>query len=214
MEFPATFARWTPTASNSVMAVSTSCSGSPFLHHLDCARAARDPPRIAKDRRCRTAATQPGCWSDALADAECPHARWLPARPPRTRLMGVTLRSTTNSELLAVLGAIIAQRSLRARSTLLPGLVASPTNWSCGSCKVPASIIARSSFAASRERGLGPGEAALSGCLPNGPLSKRARVGRRQRVVWRIDAPNAQIRRRRQVVRLAVKLSAVLRMCE
>jgi hypothetical protein len=196
------------------MAVSTSCSGSPFLHHLDCARAARDPPRIAKDRRCRTAATQPGCWSDALLT---PNARtpdgFLLGRL-ELRLMGVTLRSTTNSELLAVLGAIIAQRSLRARSTLLPGLVASPTNWSCGSCKVPASIIARSSFAASRERGLGPGEAALSGCLPNGPLSKRARVGRRQRVVWRIDAPNAQIRRQCQVVRLAVELSAVLRMCE
>ena len=126
------------------------------------------------------------------------------------RLMGVTLRSTTNSELLAVLGAIIAQRSLRARSTLPPGLVTSPTNWSCGSCKVPPSILARSSFAAPRERELGPGEAALSRFSPNRPLSERARVGRRQRVVRRIDALNAQIRRRCQVVRLAVKL----RMCE
>src|SRR5437867_248708 len=126
------------------------------------------------------------------------------------RLMGVTLRSTTNSELLAVLGAIIAKRSLRARSTLSPGLVTSPTNWSCGSCKVPPSILARSSFAAPRKRELGPGEAALSRFSPNRPLSERARVGRRQRVVRRIDALNAQIRRRCQVVRLAVKL----RMCE
>lgn len=107
----------------------------------------------------------------------------------------------------------LPSRSLRARSTLLPNFVTSPTNWSYGWYQQPASAIARLSFAGPRERGLGAVEATLGRFLPNRPPPERARVGRPGRVIRQIDALNAQIGCRRPIVRLAVERSAVLR-CE
>src|SRR6266850_5153205 len=92
----------------------------------------------------------------------------------------------------------LPSRSVRARSTLLPDFVISPTNWSYGWYQLSAS---RLSFTEPGEQGLGAVEATLSRFLPNRPTPERARVGRRGHVIGQIDALNAQIGCRRPVVR-------------